>query len=230
MLGVVTFKWGTKFTAEHVNVARKMIARNYAAPHRFFCVTDDARGIDPEVEIVPLWDDFGTMVSPHGASYPSCYRRLRIFAPEAADIFGPRFVALDLDFVATGDLSPLWDRPEDFVIWGRTNPTTHYNASMILMTAGARRQVWDDFDPDTSPALAQRHQQFGSDQGWISYRLGPGEPMWTQADGLWSWRNSIFPRGCRLPAGARMVMFHGKRHNPWDHLPMRLNWVRENWR
>jgi len=235
MLSVVCWKWApapgyrSTFTAEHVNVLRRMVARNYAKPHRFVCITDDAAGLDDGIDVVPLWDDFGELMSPHGRGNPSCYRRLRAFAPEMAEILGPRFVWLDLDCVITGDLRPLFDRREPFISWGDTNPRNAVNGSMIMMDAGARPQVYTDFDPKTSPDMARRVGHFGSDQAWISFKLGFNEARWGIRDGVYSYRNHIRPQRGLLPTNARVVFFHGQ-YDPWDDEPQRLAWVRENWR
>lgn len=233
---VVCWKWETPplyrsvFGPEVVNTLRRMVQRHFDRPHRFICVTDNPAGLDPDVEVVSLWNDFSTIWSPHGnpSRYPSCYRRLRAFHPAIAKVFGPRFVQIDLDLVVTGDLAPLWDRPEDFVIWGDTNPHTLYNSSMILMTAGTRSQVWTDFNPQVSPGLAKQAGNHGSDQAWISYRLGPGEAKWTRADGVYSFRNEIAPVDVkRLPDDARIVMFHGQ-NDPWNaYVQQNCPWVRE---
>lgn len=234
MLSVVTFKWNVPgyrvhYTAEHANILRRMVARHYPGAHRFFCVTDDAEGLDPDIVPIPLWGDFAEMTNPHGPAYPSCYRRLRMFAPEAAETFGERFVWLDLDCVITGDLAPVWDRPEPIVLWGRTNPTTHYNGSMLLHRAGTRPELWNEFNPLVSPLLAQRARQFGSDQGWISYRLGPDEPIWGKGDGVYSFHQHLRSQGGRLPDNARIVFFHGKFQDPWDEQMQRIDWIRENY-
>lgn len=232
---VICWKWQaprgyrSSFGPETVNVLRRMVARWYPHPHRFCCVTDDAAGLDPDVVVIPDRRDFATLPSPHGGANPSCYRRLRAFAPDAAATFGRRFVSLDLDCVITGDLTPLWHRSEAAVFWGDTAPRTRYNGSMYLLTAGARPEVWTEFDPRRSPALARAAGNFGSDQAWISYRLGPGEARWTAADGVYSYRNQILRHGNRLPANARIVMFHG-RGDPWDPELQRLAWVKEAYR
>ncbi len=233
---VVCYKWTpvlgyrSTFNATAVNTLKAMVRRHYLRPVRFLCVTDDPAGLDPDIEALPLWNDYATLPSPHGGKNPSCYRRLRAFSPEIAAIYGPRFVSIDLDCVITGDLRPLWDRPEDFVSWGDTNPQpgSHYNGSMLLMTAGARRQVWDRFDPKLSPQQAKRAGCWGSDQGWISYCLGPGEAKWTKADGVYSYRNDLRDRQV-LPENARVVFFHG-RVDPWSDAARNIPWVRQHWR
>lgn len=236
MLTVVCWKWRpfpgyrSTYGPETVNTLRRMVARHYPEPHRFVCVTDDPVGIDSSIEIVPLWQDFAHLRSPHGGNNPSCYRRLRAFSPDIAQTFGDRFVSLDLDCVITGDLRPLWHRTEEFVIWGDTNPKTAYNGSMFLMTAGARRQVWERFDPKESPKRAMAAGCFGSDQGWISYCLGPRETKWTRDDGVYSFRNDLRMKGIRaLPENARIVFFHG-RHDPWHRdVQHEYPWAREHY-
>lgn len=218
------------YAPDTVNVLQRMVRRHFPHPHRFVCVTDDPAGIDSDVEILAPWNDFADLPSPHGGNNPSCYRRLRLFHPDAAQWFGARFVSLDLDCVITGDLTPVWDRPEDFVMWGDTNRSTHYNGSMVLMSAGARPQVWTDFDPRTSPQRAKAAGCFGSDQGWISYRLGGGEARWNRLDGVYSFRVHIHPNLRVLPPGARLVFFHGQT-DPWSpYVQANCPWVKEHYR
>lgn len=235
MLSIVCWKWKppagyrSTFGPETVNTLRRMVDRHYTAPHRFICVTDDKSGLDPGIEVVPIWSEWGNIPNPHGSHNPSCYRRLKAFAPEARDWFGDRFVWIDLDSVITGDLRAIFDRPEDFVCWGETDPRSYYNGSLVLMTAGARRQVYDRFDPKTSPQEARAAGKFGSDQGWISYVLGPGEATWTTKDGVYSYRIHIQPNKGTLPTDAKITMWHGGQ-DPWGAHGQRLDWVRRNYR
>jgi hypothetical protein len=234
MLSVVTWLWPppagyrSTFTPEHVNVLAKMVARHYPRPHRFLCVTDLTAGFDAAIEVIPDRHDFANVPNPYGGRNPTCYRRLRLFAPDAGATFGERFVSLDLDTVITGELAPLWDRPEDVVFWADTNPTTFYNGSMMLLRAGTRPQVWTTFDPKRSPQQAKAAGRFGSDQGWISYCLGKGEAKWTAADGVYSFRLHVASKK-QLPPNARVVMFHGL-HDPWmPHVQQQHPWIREHY-
>lgn len=241
MLDIVTWKWkpqqaNYRSSYDHtpVNVLYQSCLRHYPHPFRFSCVTDDATGIDPAIRIIPLWDvcgrELASIPNPWGAHQPRCYLRLPMYGAAAAEWIGPRFVSLDLDTVICRDMSPVWNRPEDFVIWGDVTALNPYNGSMTLMTAGARRQVWDRFDPARSPLEAKRNRCFGSDQGWIANVLGPGEARWTVADGVYSYRLHILRNGGALPADARIVFFHG-RHDPWQPAVQSAHpWVREHWR
>lgn len=233
MLSVVCWKWKphagyrSHYGPAQVNILRSMVRRHYQRPHRFICVTDDASGIDSDIEIVPLWNDYSQLPNPHGPKNPSCYRRLRMFHPDIGQVFGDRFVSMDLDMLVTGDLRPVLDRHEDFVAYGDTNPRTHYNGSMILMTAGARAKVWETFDPETSPRKSKAAGFWGSDQGWISYCLGAGEARWTPTEGVYSYRNHI-QRTKMLPQNARLVVFHGC-VDPWSREAQNLMWVQQHY-
>lgn len=232
---IVTFKWKpqanyrSKFTAQSVLALHAMVARHYQKPHRFVCVTDDRAGLE-SIETLPLWPDHGQLPNPNSPKNPSCYRRLKLFAPDAGEIFGERVICLDLDTVAVGDLSPLFDRTEDFVIWGESDypQSQWYNGSFWSLRTGTRTRVWTEFDPKRSPAMAKAAGKKGSDQGWFAYILGPQEATVGRLDGIYSFRKHIFPAGGRLPANARLVAFHGHQ-DPWGQLAQQFPWVREHW-
>lgn len=233
---VVVWKWAkpgyrSEFGAAHVNTMRRMVARHYPIAHRFICITDDPTGIDPDIEVVPLWEEHGDLRNPTWpANGPSCYRRLRAFAPEFEAIAGRRFVSLDLDIVITGDLRPIWNRDEDFVIYAPDSTGGNFNGSMFMMTAGCREHVWQSFDPDQSPQLSHRARVQGSDQAWIQYVLGKDEARWTAKDGVFAYRRDcVQARRGQLPPGARMVVFHGT-PDPWDRdAQHRSAWIRDHY-
>lgn len=229
MISVVTFKWHTpgyraKFTAAHVNTLRRMVRRHYKSPHRFICITDDPAGLDGGIEVVPLWDDYASVPNPTGGGRPSCYRRLKLFDPAMAEVIGPRFVMLDLDCVICGDLGPIFDRPEQAVFWKSPSNEWPYNGAMMMMDTGSRPQVWNDFDPAKSPAETQAAGYRGSDQAWISYKLGWGESVWTERDGVHYYGAMRNRRS--LPAGARIVFTTGGTA-PWT---LRWPWVKQHYR
>jgi len=238
MLDVVCWLWRphpryrSKFSPAHVNVLRRMVARHYQRPHRFSVITDQVDGFDEGIRVIPLWADHAGLVSTYGVTQPSCYRRLKSFSPAMATVIGPRFVSLDLDCVLVDDVAPLWDRPEDFIIWGATGRRTPYNASMWLTTAGARSSVWYRFNADPHAAIcaARRAGMYGSDQAWINFHLGRGEACWNEGDGVYSYRMHVQRRAGVLPRGARVVMFEGSQ-DP-DHWKVRSTcpWVLEHYR
>lgn len=238
MLDVVCWLWRplvehrSIFTPENVNILQRMVARHYPHPHRFSCITDHTEGFSPDVRVIPLWKDYYDRESIYGPGTPSCYRRLKAFDAEMRDIIGPRFVSIDLDVCITGDLSPVWNRPEPFVIWGERARRTPYNGSMWMMDAGARAFVWERFNADPERAISRARAAgfFGSDQAWMCYVLGAGEPRWTSDDGVYSYRLHVRPNAGKLPRDARVVFFEGS-YDPWRAECQRdAPWIRDYYR
>jgi len=236
MITFLTWKWhvdGTAraFQSKHVNVLRAMIARHYSAPFRFVCITDDRAGLDPQIEAMPLPVRFDGISSPRGGRFPNCYCRLWNFSREAKRL-GERIFQLDIDVVVTGDLMPLVDRPEDFVGWTDARFETHKIAGgAYMLRTGTMAEIWDDFDPAVSPKLAADAGFFGSDQGWMSYKLQG------QKHRFGRWKNAGLvkinwtePFATRAPAGARMVFTSGEKP-PWNSsVQKRYPWIRKHWR
>jgi hypothetical protein len=101
---------------------------------------------------------------------------------------------------------------------------------MQLMTAGARKQVYEDFNPDESPGIARRAGFDGSDQAWISYKLGPHEKRWTKDDGVFSFRLHVKPHGGKIPKGARIIFFEGQ-IDPWSPVALQMSpWIKDHWK
>lgn len=228
----VSWKWKppagyrSKFDASTVNVLLSMLGRHYSAPFELVCITDDPVGIDPRVRIVELWNDFADVPSPHGHGNPSCYRRLKMFSKEAATFIGPRFVSIDLDVAIVSDITDLFSNDVDFRMYGDTARDTPYNGSLIQHRAGTRTQLWETFDPRTSPKLGVKQRFVGSDQAWIGVCLGPDEPKFTSRDGVFSYRNEIRNQGGKLPPTAKIVVFHGA-VDPWSPaIRAQHDWVR----
>lgn len=241
MLHVICWKWQhptyrTKFTAHHVNVLAAMLRRTYSQEYRLICVTDDPEGI--ECETFPLWKDCGKLTNPSGAHLPSCYRRLRIFSSAATSEMGiadgERVVSIDLDVVILKDIHPMvmQHRRAPFAGWkgvGSYHAVT-YNGTFFMFDAGRMKWLWDEFDPETSPRRANVARYFGSDQGWMSYKLAGGAPGWTRDDGIYSFSSHIVGHYRQPPENARIVSFNGKQ-KPWDpEIQKKHPWLLDHWR
>lgn len=238
MLTVITFKWSqpgyrSKYDAAHVNTMQRMVARHYPHPHRFVCITDDPAGVD--CETWPLWSDYSEVPNPTWPDRgPSCYRRLKLF--EYASCYP--WVWLDLDAVITGDLAPLWHRPEPIVTYTPPGLSGGINGAMLLCNEPERfRFVWDLFDPDVSPKETTRLGYRGSDQAWLTACLQHCSGKWGEADGCYDYSGLRKPgmgmrasgsarRRVALPTDARIVFFHGK-PDPWE---VSDQWVLDNYK
>jgi hypothetical protein len=235
-LAILTWLWGqpggrTDYTALHVNLWAAQVRRHCSLDIELACVTDMPEGISPTIRIIAPPGEFEDVRIPtwrdnRGGGLPQCFRRLAMFRPDAAEIFGERFVSMDLDCVIGGSLDPLFDRPEDFVMYEGTTPEARpYNGSMLLMTAGARPQVYAEFTPERAIEAGKRF--LGSDQAWISHALGWGEATWGARDGV-HWWGSV-KRGNGTTDGRRLMFFPGQ-PKPWYAIAMRDPWIAEHYR
>jgi hypothetical protein len=248
----ILWKWNddsysVKYTAEHVNIMASMIARNTKAPHRIICITDDPAGI--LCETFPLWSDFSTLKNmswekwdtvsrEKNRSYPSCYRRLKIFSPHITRALGindrERVVSMDLDMVITNTLDSLFEVDTDFIGWhpgqGSAGHKIAFNGSIFMFRAGTCGFLWDEFDPIESPKISLKAEFYGSDQGWISYRIYDKSSKWTVADGI----HHYYPKLCSslgLSQETRIAVFSGPIWKPWHtDVILRSPWVAEHYR
>ena len=208
-----------------------MIERHYHAPFRLVCITDDPTGIDSAVDIVPLPPTKADhlLVPPCYNNFPSCFRRLWLFSTEACTL-GPRICNLDLDVIITGDITTLLTtKTADFVGWSEERFAWNKIAGGIwLLTTGRHPEVWDRFDPDTSPQLTWQQGHRGSDQAWISQCLYPPQQRFTSKDGLW--KLAWLPTGEYAPGPAVTMVFTSGLTAPWLERTQRTHpWIRDHY-
>lgn len=214
----------TPFISRHVNILYDMLERNLSIPFRLLCVTDDPEGIRSDVETISLWDDYRSM--------GGCFTRLKVFE-KGFDLFGSRFISIDLDCVILGDITNLFLRGEDFVIWKPT-PTRQrralYCGSLFMMDAGARPQVHEKFDPETFKPNSRNRYPGGTDQIHMSRTLCGNEAYWGWEHGIYNFGSDIWKVKRRLPENARIVFFNGQ-FSPDDRdLQNRYSWIKENYK
>lgn len=223
MLVISTWLWGTeKYGVDDVAKLAAGVRRHLKQPHRFVCFSERhfrmdgvACGIIPDLWLTKM---------------KGCYARLRVFDPAWQEArFDDRLVTIDLDTVITGELDPLFDRPEPFVILQGANAANPcpFNGSLQLLRAGAHPEVWADFSIEA--ARAAPFYEFPDDQGWIAHKV-PGAAGWKAGSesGVYAFCKPGWPPNTHdLPADARMVVFPGWRDpSKFTHLP----WVKEHWR
>lgn len=208
MITVMCCKWGDKYTPDHVKILGNMVKRHLKMKYRFVCVTDDPEGLEcetlPMADVMPNWEK----------SRDGCFRRLDLFRPEVSKFLGKRFVSIDVDCVILSDITPLFDRPEDFVIWKHPIHRDRYCGSMFMLDAGAR--------PQLAKAPREGNKRFaGTDQA-VMADVCPGEAMWDENDGIFT---KLLIRG-HLPSNARIVFYPGNRDPSTD----RDNWAARHWK
>jgi hypothetical protein len=212
-----------QFGPEHVRIWDRMVARHLTIPHRRVCVTHRPDLID-FMDTVPL-DDRKHVPG-------TVFARLMLRRPDIGDVLqAERILSLDIDCVVTGSLDPLVERTEDAVFWRNPNwpapKRAFYQTSIQLFDAGARSELWTDFDPQETPKWVNRRFG-GAEQAWVSERLPWNLPHWTDADGVYGFKR-LGGAGIdvELPENARIVFTPGNRE------PGQLKaipWIEEHYR
>jgi len=214
MLSICTWWWGDKYGPEYVARLSAGLARHMTEPYRFF------------VEQPQHGPDAGLL------EVAGCFVRLRMFDPSWQEVMGvkDRLVCIDLDSIVTGDLAPLFDRHEPFVILQGANAANPcpYNGSLMMLRAGAHPEVWSEFSIAASRSIP--FHAFPDDQGWLAHKV-PNAAGWKAGpeSGVYAFEKPCWPtsKGNALPADARLVCFPGWRDPAkFTH----LDWVKENWR
>ena len=198
-LSIVTWKWDNgihikknlKFTSQHVNIMKNMLTRNLTIPFKFFCVTDDPQGLDDDIHVIPLWNDYRNL--------GGCFTRLKCFQKEMRFLFGERFASIDIDAVIVGNVDHIFSRTEDFLIAGGEDRRTKFCGCFFIMASGCRSEVWETFSPDlvrTYPTKFIQGKKFyirGTDQFHITNVLGRrDETILGNKEGLYMFGQDIF--------------------------------------
>lgn len=223
MKQIVCMKWGTLYSADYVNRLFNMIGRNVTPPFRLVCLTDDAAGIDPRVEILPC----PTIEAPPPFNNTG-WRKLNIWAPRIGDLTGD-LLFLDLDVVIVGNIDPFFSYGEDYMVMRNfTTPNRRIgNTSVFRFPVGAHPYLLERFLAAPQAMI----DKYRNEQTYIS---GEVKQMTFWPD---PWIRS-FKEHCirplplrrivqpRIPSGARIVVFTG---NPRPHEAAAGRWPASAW-
>lgn len=219
LLVITTWLWGSKYGPEYLARLRSSLARNIKQPYRFIVLTDNVtepgqRPI-PDIELTKV---------------RGCFARLRMFDPNwqaAMDIgSGDRIVQMDVDSIITGELDPLFDRSEPFVILqGGNYQPCRFNGALWMLWAGVHPDIWSEFSLDAAGKIP--YHEFPDDQGWLWAKL-PDAAGWQtgETSGCYVYQKPGWNTRENLPECARFVTFAGKRRP--DQIT-HLDWVKESW-
>lgn len=248
MLTVCLWHWGQRYGRQHLVNMQAMLARHLSLPHRTVCITD--RKTD-----VPAGMGYFNIKHTLLSYDHNCLRRMWLYGGKPKKVgrpwpgdLGDRLLQLDLDVVLTDDITPIVDRTEPLVIWQsestRKPNRPHgwaYNATVMLLTPGARADVFSRYEADQHGVIAAANRdgwdvKTTSDQGVATFLMKDNPPsVWTQEDGIYSYRAFAGPDGMKdkgLPEGCRIVSFHGRRgnrHPGSSDLQQKSPWILQHW-
>lgn len=233
MVTIVTWKWHDPryprpLLPLYYNIMYAMLARNITLPEwRLVVMTDSVAGLDGRIETMPLPKSKAVPArNPYGDKFPTCYQRLWLFSDEAK-VLGDRVINIDVDAIIVGNIDHMLTRTESFVGW--TDPEFKWKkvaGGLYSLQTGAHTEVWNQFDPIKSPKVSKEAGMFGSDQGWMSYKLYPPPGEFTRRDGAYyaKW----LPHK-QLNDEARIIQTPGDM-KPWDKQAIRAYpWISTHW-
>ena len=223
-VNIICMKWGSMYGPDYVNHLRRGVARHLARAHRFVCFTDDGRGLDRGIEVMPL-PDLGLPPGQRDLRW----RKLAVFRERLGDLTGTALF-LDLDLVIVDSLEPFFEHAGRFLVirddelfrakpLRRLNPgrdrflASVGNSSVFRFEIGAHRYILDAYlaDPAGAAAKYEISQQFQTAQLAAHGDLAYWPPGWCV-----SFKNQCVPRRFAswwrdptVPAGAKVVVFAG---------------------
>ena len=142
MTNFYCLKWGTKYNRLYVNRLFKSLKKHYNNPFNFTCLTDNSTGIDPDIKIESIPDDF------------SEFPRTQIFTSEKMCYFdrykhvsGPK-AWFDLDILIQNNITDLVDRKKNKVtyIWNywRNDEAAKINYGYMTTPINSSFVSWQD--------------------------------------------------------------------------------------
>ena len=94
---VVCVKWGDKYVSKYANVLNNMVKRHTKVPYQFHCITDDATGLDPAVNVIKL---------PKSPIIKTWWSKLWMFSPKMP--LQGNILFFDLDVVIFDNIDSLF--------------------------------------------------------------------------------------------------------------------------
>ncbi len=166
---IACLKYGKKYSANYVNILKRMTSRHLSIPFKFLCFTEDSTGLDPDIETISL--------PPMGLDGPTkaWWYKLKMFDPSLG--LEGTLLFLDLDVVILKDIDKLFEyKPQKFCIiqdFLRVRDPNYKikNSSVFRLELGSYSHVWEDFISFKDQITAGFH----GDQDWISAKISDAE-------------------------------------------------------
>lgn len=243
-VNVLCIKWGRKYGPEYVNRLYSMVARHLARPFRFVCLCDDSEGIDAGIDVRPIPPvGFAPFDNREPWSFGHGWLKLTSFADPLYDLQGPTLF-LDLDIVIVDSIDCFFDPPGDFCVireWDKKDGTG--NTSVYRYTIGAHTDALAHLKSGYPESISDVRNE----QEYITQYLGrQGKVAYWPEGWCVSFKRHCVPRGLMswfrpptIPAGAKIIAFHGKPNPPdaivgvsgkWYRRVPPTPWVAEHWR
>lgn len=246
---VLCMKWGSLFPPDYVNVLYNACRGAIKGSFRFVCLTDDAEGIAPAIETLPI-PDIG--LSAEEWYTPGVWPKLALYLSDLHGLSG-RALFIDLDMIVVDGLDEMFERPERFITinvgeeWRRGRTGTRGDAvgtGVIGFNIGREAHILAAFQADKAATM----RDFANEQDFVAAEV-PDMGYWPSGWVISFKRRLRRALGVDLvlppkepPRGTRIVAFHGDprpitlmhpKAGFWDRFPHmghgQVDWVRDYW-
>ena len=211
---VLTIKWGTAFGARDVNMLFRACSANSHHQLKFVCLTDDAGGLAPQIEVRPI-PDIG--LTPSEISHRGVWRKLSLFSQDIADL--GRVLFLDLDMLIVGDLSTFFETSEGVTFqnmgesWRREPRSDAKDTGTCIFSFDTRREasVLDAFLSDKSANIDawKNEQEFVGAHVSQAFYWPEGQVISFKRHLCRRNGTGLFTAPARPPPCTSVVAFHG---------------------
>jgi hypothetical protein len=224
---IACLKWGKGYPTIYTNTLFRAVKDSLSVPFRFVCITDDADGLDADIEIRDL---------PYFALDRSDWTKgmWPKFAICAKGMFEPGTVVLymDVDVMVTGDLAPMIHHisgngglhvPQDWHdtherLFPKLFPSERItHGAVIGFIAGEQDHLYEMVKDRGADLI----QEYGNDQvlfhnhGYKRQYLPKGWVLSFKKSLAWHFPTSMVLQPSRPPRDCMIVSFHGQ-PNPQD--------------
>lgn len=239
---VVCMKWGKLYTHDYVNVLFHAVSKNVTGKFRFVCLTDNAEGIDPKVECIPIPD-----IGLHNEHfYHGAWPKISILKD---DLFSShsKVLFIDLDMVICGNLDQMFTYSDKFVainegVWNATPPSLM--SSIFCFETGKYQYIVDALSSNVEEVThkydieqnylhnALKEKEYWPSEWIVSFKRHLRKPLIVD----------MFVQPAEPSPGTKIIAFHGKprpidlvnsyfgNRDVFPHLILRkVNWLERYW-
>lgn len=222
MNGYLTFacvlKSGGPYNHRDAIRLERAIARHYAEPFSFVCLTDTPfhpTGA-PRLRVFPLREN-----------WPGFWAKMELFRPDLFGMAGARVLYFDLDTIICGRLEPIAAAAESapLVMLRDFYRPEHYGSGVMGFRARDFDFIYEQFKKAPAEHIHRTSARYG-DQNVIE-QMAPGAAFFQDVvpGHILSYKVHCGQALEAAPAGASLICFHGI-PKPWD---LTLPWVQDYW-
>ena len=223
---VLCMKWGTLYSPDYVNVLYSATKKYVSGSFRFVCLTDDAYGLKPGIEALPI-PDIGLRPEHYQSG---AWPKLSVFLTDLYGLKG-RALFIDLDTVIAASINEMFDLQGEFIAidsrpWKYSSGPPRTGTGIFAFNLGSMgwlvEELMNNLDANVEDFIIEQDFIHSSlrdisywPEGWvISFKYHLRRPLFADR----------FQQPKPPPQSAKIVAFHG-RPRPSDLLGgYRGNW------